>query len=476
VSFGASIAALVEQSDEPLVGAAKHWGRVPLGKIASVVSGPTWKSDYFNATTGIPLVRIRDVLTSRTDTKYSGPLEAGYDVKDGDLLVGMDGDFNANTWNGGDALLNQRVSRIRCDKKYIEPSYLALVLPGYLKLINDHTSSVTVKHLSIRTLAEIPLPLPPLAEQRRLVSKVDALSTRSKRARAELERVEALAGRARKAVLATAFDGTLTAVWRTKNPGAVLTGRQSIDERCRPATIQRLPHGWAWHSIGGIAEVGGGITKNSKRDQLMRKVPYLRVANVYEDRLDLSHVAEIGVGDNEVERTTLRAGDLLVVEGNGSIGQIGRVAEWGGEIDVCVHQNHIIRVRSFPEVCSRYLLYWMLSPRGRRAIESVAASTTGLHTLSLSKVAGLPVPLCRLEEQIEVIRRVEECLHRISLLSTEATSSLGLLNRLDRSILSRTFRGELVPQDPKDEPASVLLDRIRAEASSQTPKRRRRTG
>ena len=135
----------------------------------------------------------------------------------------------------------------------------------------------------------------------------------------------------------------------------------------------------------------GGLTKNPKRAKLPKKLPYLRVANVYVNDRRLQEIEQIGVEDSEVEKLLLRAGDLLIVEGKGSKDQIGRLAMWDGSIDACVHQNHIIKVRPVEPQMSKWILHWLQSPKGRHFVELVASSTSGLYTLSVNKVGGLPV-------------------------------------------------------------------------------------
>jgi type I restriction enzyme S subunit len=190
------------------------------------------------------------------------------------------------------------------------------------------------------------------------------------------------------------------------------------------------------------------------------RAPYLRVANVQAGSLDLSEMKEIGVTAEDRQRASLRSGDLLVVEGNGSIDQIGRCALWDAEIADCVHQNHIIKVRFADKHLPRWCLKWLLSPHGRQKIEQVAASTSGLHTLSISKVEALPVPIPPAAEAIEILRRVSDALAAaadvVAVFDTEAADAAGL----KQSILKAAFEGRLVPQDPTDEPASALLARL----------------
>ena len=145
-------------------------------------------------------------------------------------------------------------------------------------------------------------------------------------------------------------------------------------------------------------------TNNAKRQSIPQRVRYLRVANVYADELRLHDIAEIGCTDRELEKTKLESGDLLIVEGNGSVRSIGRVALWDGEIPRCSHQNHLIRARPRNGHLPRFLLLWLLSPNGRALIERAASSSSRLHTLSISKVDGLPVPICHAEEQTQIVR------------------------------------------------------------------------
>jgi type I restriction enzyme S subunit len=120
---------------------------------------------------------------------------------------------------------------------------------------------------------------------------------------------------------------------------------------------------------------------------------------------DTDDVTSIGLTEGEFAKTRLVEGDLLIVEGNGSIEQIGRVAMWSGEIADCCHQNHLIRWRAGARVLPKFVLCFLLRPEGRRQIEAVASSTTGLHTLSVSKVGELQLRVPSVDLQAEIVRR-----------------------------------------------------------------------
>lgn len=374
----------------------------------------------------------------------------------------------------------------------------AINAPQFRTSIAQLQSGSTRSRISRRNLAGLTLKVPPTPEQHRIVAKLDELFSELDAGVATLERAQLKLERYRASVLKAAVEGRVTERWRRENPSSE-TGQELLrrilvkrgkrweeeqlaafeargktppkDWRSRyqeplgpDATgLPDLPGGWCWATVDQIGAVLGGLTKNAARTQLPHRLPYLRVANVYADELRLETMKEIGVRPEELEQTLLQPGDLLVVEGNGSADQIGRVAVWEGAVDPCVHQNHIIKVRLAPGVASRWVLTWLLSPGGRSVVRDRASSTSGLYNLSVSKVASLPVPLPPESEQREAARMVELMLADAKRTAGATTDGMTLATHLRQSILSAAFHGRLVPQDPNDEPASVLLERIRAE-------------
>ena len=363
--------------------------------------------------------------------------------------------------------------------KGIEPKFIfyALKRPEFLVYAISASHGMDMPRLGTQAGKDASIPLPPTGEQRRIVAKLDSLRAHSARARHELDLVPKLIERYKQGILAKAFSGEMTKEWRsyasiTTNAsysGSGIDGRMANE-------LRDLPSFWNWTSLDQAAFVSGGLTKNAKRAAVPTKAKYIRVANVYANELRLADIAEIGCTVTELEKTRLEPGDLLIVEGNGSLDQIGRVALWDGEVADCSHQNHIIRARPQGSLLPKYALYWLLSPIGRTAIERVASSSSGLHTLSISKVSALPIPICHEREQAEIVSRIEHALTWLGKIATEHARASHLLPKLDQAILGKAFRGELVSQDPNDEPASVLLDRIRAEREDNPPKKQTRRG
>jgi type I restriction enzyme S subunit len=210
------------------------------------------------------------------------------------------------------------------------------------------------------------------------------------------------------------------------------------------SNLPSLPNGWMWVKLEDITNITGGIAKNSKRNALSIKLPYLRVANVYANFLDLNEVYEIGLRQEEVEKFLLVKNDLLIIEGNGSIDQIGRVAIWNDKINPCVHQNHVIKARPHTNTNPLFSLYFLLSHQGRKFIKKQAGSTSGLYTLSLSKVRNLNIPFCSLQEQTKIVQEIESRLSVCDQLEATLTENLDKAEALRQSILKRAFEGKLV--------------------------------
>ena len=183
--------------------------------------------------------------------------------------------------------------------------------------------------------------------------------------------------------------------------------------------------------------------------------------------------------DGELGTFRLEPQDLLIVEGNGSMAEIGRCALWTGEIADCVHQNHIIRVRA-RDCEPRYLATYWNSPLGAEGVSDVAVTTAGLFSLSTRKVAEMLVPLPPSEEQHEIVRRVDALFALADAIESRVATATARAERLTQSILAKAFRGELVPteaelarREGRDyEPASVLLERIRALSPDPSPRGR----
>ncbi|MCY4104408.1 MAG: restriction endonuclease subunit S [bacterium] len=328
------------------------------------------------------------------------------------------------------------------DSKFLLYQTLSHDFISQLSEMQTGTSYPAVRDKDVRAMQ---IRIAPSAEQKRIVSAIEEHFSRLDAAEATLRQSLRRLDTLRSSVLAGAFH-----------------------------TRDDFPTTWRWSTVGDVAEVKSGIQKQPKRKPNKNPAPFLRVANVLRGELLLDEVHEIELFDGELERYRIRHGDLLVVEGNGSPAQIGRAASWSDEIDNCVHQNHLIRVSPGPNLSPKFLsLYWN-APHTASLLRDVASSTSGLYTLSTRKIKSIPIPVAPLSEQERIAARIVGQLEKQDRLRESIRYALDRVTSLRRSVLSTAFSGRLVAQDPTDEPASVLLDRIAASRPAK-PGHQRRT-
>ncbi len=344
----------------------------------------------------------------------------------------------------------------------VESEYVAKLFSS--KGIQDQVhegGGTTVGTYTIAAAKKTAIPLPPLAEQKRIVAKLDALNAKSARARTELARIETLVSCYKQAVLSKAFSGELT---------SAKAAESNVDR-----TVGQPPH-WRQMQLGEIADIKSGITLGKKRksDEQLLELPYLRVANVQRGWLDLREIKTVAVTAKEAEALLLREGDVLMNEG-GDRDKLGRGWVWSGQIPDCIHQNHVFRVRLTPGTMPPRFLSYYTNEFGQKHFFHEGKQTTNLASISKSKLSAMQVPVPPFEEAKEIVRRIESAFAKLDRLAAEARRALNLVGKLDEAILAKAFRGELVPQDENDEPAEKLLERIRAERAA-APKGRRGRG
>lgn len=512
MAFTMTVAELIDADTSGLLGKYLSWERVPLTDVASILNGAPFDSAFFNTTEGVPLVRIRDVIAGETNTYYSGTYDEAYLVRQGDLLVGMDGDFNSAFWGARKALLNQRVCKISPDETFYNKRLLALALPGYLAAINANTPSVTVKHLSAKTIGEIGLPLPSRGEQDRIVEKLEELLSDLAAGVAELKAAQKKLGQYRQSLLKAAVGGALTADWReaqrkntkSQEVGAqllqrILTERRAgwevkqltkfaeqgkippkdwekkYSEPMQPDTsnLPELPKDWIWASIDQLT-IEQKYGSSAKTNEVSTGIPILRMGNIQDGNLDFTSLKFLPANHDEFPSLFLQEGDLLFNRTN-SPELVGKTAVYRSQISPCSFASYLISVRFsqsyLPELASTFIN----SAYGKHWIKSVVVQQVGQANVNGSKLSALAVPLPPFEEQKEIISSLQIQLDQIVEQLKNVDISLKQSATQRKNILKAAFSGQLVPQDPKDEPASVLLQRIRAARSERDkqPKVRR---
>ncbi len=469
---------IVEESTNPLLAIHPSWERVDLGLIAEVLNGYAFESRKFSKKKGFPLLRIRDIGRNTTECLYVGEYDSIYVVRRGDLIVGMDGDFNSAVWMGPEALLNQRVCKIVVNRNYYNEKFLEIALPAYLKEINKNTSSVTVKHLSSKSVAQIPLPLPPINEQCRIVSRVEELFSVLDAGVESLGKVKAQLKHYRQAVLKYAFEGKLTEEWRKTHkyqiePAQKLLERIKQEGKKRasvkyeepspedPSQLPKLPEEWIWTKSGILSWFVTSGSRNWKQYYSNSGPLFIRTENINKNKLSLENIAHVSLPERvEGKRSLVERNDILIIITGANVGKVALVDKEIGE--AYVSQSVALMKLVMPEI-ARFVHFAMIANGFGKTELNKMVYGMGRPVLSLKNVQEISLPLAPLLEQEKIVEEIERRLSVVDEIEKTVEKNLKAAELLRQSVLERAFEGKLVPQDPTDEPAEKLLERIKEE-------------
>jgi len=198
-----------------------------------------------------------------------------------------------------------------------------------------------------------------------------------------------------------------------------------------------LPPGWTKQLISDFCSVQGGIQKTPLRRPVSLHFPYLRVANVQRGYIDVADLERYELTYDELAKWRLNSGDLLIVEGNGSENEIGRCAIWHGQVENCVYQNHLMRVRPRVDEYVHYLALYLNSPEGIGHMKRLAITTSGLFNLSVGKIRSIPVPLPPLTEQRRIVAKVDELMAMCDQLKAGLAESRRLHGQLAAALVEQ---------------------------------------
>lgn len=326
----------------------------------------------------------------------------------------------------------------------VEAGYLFhwLKHPDFLEYVKSVSHGLNMPRLGTEAGKAAPFVLAPVPEQKRIADKLDALFARVDVCRERLGRVPALLKSFRQAVLNTATNGALTEEWRSPMP---------LD--WRTVTLSEVAEDFSY----------GSAAKSSKTGN----VPVLRMGNIQDGRLDWGDLVYTS-NDAEISKYQLQAGDVLFNRTN-SPELVGKTAVYKGERPA-IYAGYLIRVRCSESLLPDYLNYCLGSSRGRDYCWQVKSDGVSQSNINAKKLAAFTFKLPPEPEQQEIIRRVESLLALADALEVRYTSACHQVERLTTALLAKAFRGELVPQDPEDEPATTLLKRVAVARNTQPAK------
>jgi type I restriction enzyme, S subunit len=399
---------------------------------------------------------------------------------------------------GEEAATNQAVCGITVDK-LIEKKYIYYFLQLYRdELLNKRVGSAQ-PNISQQIVNQTPIPLAPFAEQTRIVAEIETVLTWVSEAQEEMDKIPALLRAFRQKVLAMAVSGDLTKDFRENTEGGekadelleyiVVKRRERYKNQCdlaeqegrkKPRKIYLedipkidkvfldidLPKNWALTNIHFLAHVtklaGFEYTDYFKNLQNEGEVALIRAQNVHMGEFIDDNILYIDKAtSNILERSKIHGREILMVfigAGTGNVCMSPSYGDW--------HLAPNVAKIDVDETNPKFLNFYLQSPFGRDNIGRFIKATAQ-PSLSMETIREVEVPIPPLAEQDEIVKRVEALLDWIDSVEAAYTEGVSQLKMLPQSLLHKAFSGQLVPQDPTDEPASVLLERIQAEKKRQ---------
>jgi len=422
------------------------WELVGFPEVVFFQEGPGLRK-YQYRESGIPFLNIRTFVNERIDKKLCNYLDVEeveqkykhFLVDANDILVATSGSIGKMAIAKSQDLplmLNTSIMRFRpIAEERLERGFLYFFLKSdhFFMQAESAWTGTAQKNMGPSHVKTFNIMLPPLNEQRRIVDKLDRIGDRQRSARNELSHIPKLIARYKQAVLAAACSGKLTEDWREKSKRRLV-------------------------SLGDVVfSVTYGTSAKSSQEGM---IPVLRMGNIQDGNLDWSNL--VFTSDlEEIEKYKLVNGDVLFNRTN-SPDLVGKTAVYKGERPA-IYAGYLIRIRCNDDLLPEYLNYCLNSPAGKDYCYQVKSDGVSQSNINAKKLTAFTFELPSLEEQKEIVRRVEKMFAKIDKMEEEYQKAVKLCDRLEQATLAKAFRGELVPQDPDDEPASVLLEQVKRE-------------
>ena len=472
----------------------KGWVWTTIGEIAQVITGTTpSKKDPSNYGDYIPFVKppqLNDcVITEAKDNLSEKGASLARILPPDSVLVSCIGILGKTGINKLPVAFNQQINAI-VFPEMINPRYGFYYFQSAetRQWLNKKASATTVSIINKSKFMTAPIPIPPLAEQHRIVAKIEELFTQLDAGVAALEKARVQLRRYRQAVLKAAVEGELTREWREAHrgelePASVLLERV-LEERwakweaehpgkqykppAPPDTegLPKVPEGWAWASLRQLADrIQYGHTESATEEPIGPK--FLRITDIQDGRVNWDTVPYCKCSEEQYAKYRLVPGDIVFTRTGATTGKSYLISDCPD----AVFASYLIRLQIGKQLDTKYVALFLTSPMYWSQIMTVkkGSAQPGVNATIL---ATLRVPFPPLVEQRRIVAEVEQRLSVADEMEKAVEQSLKRAERLRQSILKRAFEGKLAPQDPSDEAASVLLERIKAEKARREGERK----
>lgn len=425
------------------------WEWTSLKNVSFVLYGFPFDSAKFNdVEDGTPLIRIRDVLPGFTKTYTTEKCSDEYVIENGDMLVGMDGNFNVNFWNGGTAYLNQRVCRIKAREEILDQKYLSYYLPLEFDRISRNVSYVTVRHLSDKHLSSLFIPIPPLAEQKRIVAKIEELMPFVEQYAAASTKLNTLNASfpemMKKSILQEAVQGKLVPQDPNDGPASLLLKKIAEEKKrlIKEGKIKKgkydyyiehrkegsfcvthkgmtlidemifdLPDNWTFCTLSELVQFIGGYAYKS--NLFVKDSPYqvLRLGNVKNDLLKLD-VNPVYITENlakETQEFLVRHNDILLTMTGTRLKRDYFYTVCVDDSDNSLFVNQRVGcLRPYFGEMSKWLSYVLKSNYVLDFIFNYETGTANQGNLGAENIMKIIIPLPPINEQKRIVKMLDE--------------------------------------------------------------------
>ncbi|WP_263788828.1 restriction endonuclease subunit S [Salinibacter grassmerensis] len=490
----------MSQTTEDLFDFPDYWPSKKLGKIAGIISPGFPCGDHNQEGEGVPHLRPMNISedgeidlskVKYVEEEYT-PLRAGdvlFNNTNSPKLVGKTAHIDLDRdWAHSNHMTRIRDLADGVHSKWVAHWLQFLFRDGYFRMhCRNHVNQASIGVGFLE--GKVDVPIPPLSEQRRIIDKIEELFSNLDAGMSDLQTADRQLERYRLSVLQAAVEGRLTADWRRthdsepadqlleriteerrqfweswyrwekyeskgKEPPSGWKSRFKTYDQPDSAELPDVPSTWGWVQVQQVGQVQLGRQRAPEYHDGENMVPYLRVANVFEERIDTSDVKEMHFSERAYKKYKLEEGDILLNEGQ-SLELVGRPAMYQGTPPDCCFQNTLIRFRGYESLDRQYALLIFQGYMHTGRFADVANQTTSVAHLGSRRFSKMPFPLPPLAEQREIVQEAERLLSVADDVADTAERENVRGERLRQSILKQAFSGQLVPHEDGALPPSV---------------------
>lgn len=490
----------------------KTWGLTTLGDAYEVIGGGTPSTDMPDCwggdtpwITSADIEGVRQINIRKYVTEKGIKESATHKVPPRTLLVVTRVGLGKIAIAETSICFSQDLQGLIQNPKLIFPEYTLYLLSYKLQFLKFDGRGTTISGVTKKQLKDLAFPLPPLSEQHRIVAKIEELFSELDKGIESLKTARAQLDLYRQALLKHAFEGKLTAQWRAENQdklesAAALQKRIQLERAQRyqqqladweavgkqgskpkaPKTLPRLtieelaelpelPKGWIWSKVSHICDVVRGGSPRPAGDPKFYggNIPFLKVADITKTSTPYLRSFTFTIKEAGLSKTRQINPNTLLLSNSGATLGVPKVCLISATMN-----DGVAAFLGLPHIALLYYYYfWQSRTEHLRNIDQGAAQPN----LNTGLIKETFIPICSPSEQVAVTQKLEAVFSEADQLEQAIVTSLQQAEALRQSILKKAFSGQLVPQDPHDEPASALLARIKAEKSAHSHNKKART-